>query len=451
MIRVKCLKIYKYLPILVVVSIFLFTPINSFGLGNGYARIVYNVSGLQDYQLHWNDRFPPGALLMIYAEANGVNHRRAVGVDYIFIVKDSSDNIVDTAVYENLYQDYRDNDFATYIRPIGNGWDDGTYTAEVHIFDLLNDTVMEQYYENVTGALLNETPVPDIPYMNRTNITNNPDILNQQYKKIVQTFYVDKYADKYPANRFVIENMSLNSETIAQGEPVQINVDVTNNFYDTGSISADIVLDNNTVENTTMDIGPFSTRNMVIIIPADITKTLAYGSHVIEIVPTSNDTIGFNLRTTLNIANVEIVTPTQINYIDIQTDKLTVKPNETLNITVTIENKGKAGSRSIGLSINNIPVGEKNISLNFSEKKEVNFTISEKEIGEYRATVSNTNLSKIFFVEEAVVVPEVTPQTPIANQIPKVFIIIVLSILFALIYIIRKKIVIKGLENLERR
>lgn len=441
-------RIYKYL---LVIGIFLVMPMHSFGLENGYARIVYNISGLQNYQLHWNDRFPQGSLLMIYVEADGINHRRAVGVDYVIIIKDSNDNIIDTSVYENLYQDYRDNDFATYSRTIGEDWDDGTYTAEIHIFDLLNDTIMQQYYINVTNALLNEDTVPDIPYMNRSNITNNPELLNQQYKEIIQNFYIDKYANKYPADRFIIENISLNNGTIAPGVPVQISADVTNTFYDIGSASADIMLDNNVVGNATVDIDPFSTKKMMVTVPIEIIRTLAYGSHVIEIVPTSNDTIGFDLHTILNIANVKIEIPTQINYVDIQTDKLTVKPNEALNITVTVENNGKAGSQPIGLLINNVPIGEKNISLNFSETKEINFTISETEVGEYKVTVNNTNLIKIFFVEETVVVPEVSAQAETAKQIPKIFIIIGLLILVVLIYMVRKRIIVKGLENLEKR
>jgi len=119
--------------------VFIILTVPSLAVDNGYARIVYNVRGLQDYDLHWNDRFPPGSILKIYVESNGVNHEREVAVDYIFIIKDPNNNVVDTSLYSNRYEDYRENDFMTYSKNVPQGWVDGVSTAEVHVFDLLND------------------------------------------------------------------------------------------------------------------------------------------------------------------------------------------------------------------------------------------------------------------------------------------------------------------------
>jgi len=96
--------------------VFVILTVPSQAIDNGYARIVYNVRGLQDYDLHWNDRFPQGSTIKIYAEADGINHKRRVGVDYIFIIKDSNNNLVETTLYTNRYEDYRENDFITYSR-----------------------------------------------------------------------------------------------------------------------------------------------------------------------------------------------------------------------------------------------------------------------------------------------------------------------------------------------
>lgn len=431
-----------------IVSIFLIFPIHSSGLDNGYSRIVYNVSGLQTYQLHWNDRFPPGSTLMIYTEADGINHRRAVGVDYVLIIRDSNDNIVDTIVNSNRYKDYRVDDFTKFSEIIANDLDDGAYVAEVHIFDLLNDSLMDDYYKNVTHALLNGEDKPDIPYMNRSNVTNNPELMARQYKKNILNFYVDKYSNKYPTNRFTIENMALDRESIALGVPIQVNINLKNNFYDKGFASVDLLLDNKVINNATVDIDPYSSKEIMLAVPSEITEFIDYGNHTLKIIPTTDNTIGFNLVANFAVSTMEVEIPIRLQYKDIQTDRLAIRPNETINITVIVENMGRAGTQTVGMNINNIPVEEKSVKLNFSEVRDVNFTVKGTEIGEYRITINDTNLSKVFFVESENVSTNVT-KLPAAEKPSKIFILPILFILIFLIYIIRKKFVAKYLHQKE--
>jgi len=110
-----------------------------------------------------------GSVIKIYAEADGVNHKRQVAVDYIFIIKDPNNNVIDTALYSNRYEDYRENDFMTYSRNVPQEWVDGVYTADIHIFDLLNETLMDTYYRDLITSYLNESDRPDLPVMNRSN------------------------------------------------------------------------------------------------------------------------------------------------------------------------------------------------------------------------------------------------------------------------------------------
>lgn len=467
-----------------ILCVLLIMPTQSLALGDAHAKIVYNVSGLQDYQLHWNDRFPPGSTLMIYAEADDINHRRAVGVDYVLIIRDSNNNIVDTSVYNSRHSDYRSDDFIKYSKNIDESFDDGTYVAEIHIFDLLNDSLMDDYYNLVEKTLVNNkdydtnfshhnyynnnnncyydnrfnynynnnnnnhncnATVPDIPYMDRSFIIDNIGSMGNQYKKIVQTFFVDKYANKYPANRFMLENISLDMYNIAPGAPIHINTSVTNNFYDSGIVSMDLLLDDKVVNNATIEIGPYSSKTITITVPAEITGTMSLGNHTLGIVPTSYNTIGPDLNTTFKIAGIPITISATFNYNDIQTSKLAVKPNETLMVTVSVENKGGAGSHSVGILINNIPVEEKIVYVNSLENKDVSFNITEKELGEYKVSINNTNLSKIFFVESNETVVQPTKTQVAEKQIPKVFIVAGLSILLILIYIIRKKFVSRGI------
>jgi hypothetical protein len=441
--------------VVIFLVILLIMPIKSSALGDARANIVVNVSGLQDYQLHWNDRFPPGSTLMIYAEADDVNHRRLVGVDYVFIIKDSNDNIVDASVVNSRYRDYRPDDFVVYKKAIDNSLEDGTYVAEIHVFDLLNDSTAEDNYNNITSQLLNQSnddTVPDIYYTNRSDIINNADLMAHQYKKIVQPFYVDKYANKYPANRFTIENMALDMYSIAPGVPVQVNVTAKNTFYDGGRVSMDLLLDNQIIDNFTSEIGAYGSKDITLNIPTEVTSSLDYGNHTLEIIGTSDNTVGLDLSATLQVIQMNIVVPAKFYYNDLQISNLTARPNEVVVVTVKIENRGRAGNQSVGISINNAPVEERTVYVNSLEKKDVNFSITEKDVGEYRVTVDNTNLSKIFFVEAGVN----ATQPPISNvveekQIPKFFIVSVLLILVILIYIIRKKFIARLLSDIEKK
>ena len=464
--------------LIMMLPIILIIPIQSSGLGDVRAKVVTNVSGLQNYELHWNDRFPPGSTLMIYAEADDINHRRLVGVDYIFIIKDSNDNTVNWTVIKSRYEDYRSNDFIQYQEKIDENLEDGTYVAEIHIFDLLNDSLVENYYNDLTKSLLNEEnddeddhhyrdyrdyldnhdkydneeedDIPDIPYLNRSEIMNNADLMAHQYKKIVQPFYVDKYAMKYPVNRFTIDNMSLGMNDIAPGVPIQINVSVMNTFNDKGKVSLELLLDNRTIDNVTSDIDPYTTKNITFNIPTEVTSLLDYGNHTIEIIPTSDNSVGLDLSTILQIIQTEVEIPAKFYYSDIQINKLRAEPNETVIVTVKVENRGRAGNQSIGLLINDIPVEEKIIYVNSLEKKDVNFSITEKESGEYRVTVNNSMLSKMFFVETAGEVAQQQSVVVEERQLPKIIIILGLSSLVILIYIIRKKFITRLLSEIKK-
>ncbi len=441
-------KEYKYLLILIV-SIFLMMPIQSLGLDNGYARMVYNVSGVQNYQLHWNDRFPPNSTLMIYVEADGINHRRTVGVDYVFIIKDSNDNIINYTVIKNRYKDYRENDFVKYSQKITEDWEDGSYTAEIHIFDLLNDSIMYQYYQNITSTLVTGGNVSEIPYMSRETIFNNSELKERNYKQIIQNFYVDKYANKYPSNRFMVKNLTLDRYILAPGMPININVTIENTFYEQGSTFIDLLLDNSVIGNKAIDIEAYSSKDLTYTIPTEIAKTIDYGNHTLEIIPTGDNTAGYDLYTTFEVIKMEIELPTEFYYKDVQTNRLAVGQNETININVTVENKGKTGYGTVGLVINNLPVEEKKVYINFSEVIDVPFDVSEPEVGEYRITLNNSNLSKVFFVEvnETLESTKMLTEEEIKDKnLPKVLAILGLSVLVVLIYIIRKRFVVNRLR-----
>lgn len=413
----------KY-KLLIIIVLMISPP--SLAIDYGYARIVTTVRGLQDYDLHWNDRFPPGSVLKIYAEANGVNHKRAVAIDYIFIIRDPNNYIVDTASYYNRYEDYRENDFITYQKRIPETWVEGVYTAEIHIFDLLNDSLMDTYHEKLYSSYINNTDKPDIPVMNRSQAS-------AQGQEIIirKTFFIDRYASKYPPDRFRVENIMLEKTTVAPREPLKVMVNVTNTFDEAGSTTLSLLMDGVPIETTTVEVNPHSSKRVVFVVSSEVV-----GEHELEILPVGENTIGLNLYTTFNVVRKEIQIPTTFDFKDIQIDKLSVAPNIPVMISVTIKNQGKAGSQKVKLYVNNVLEEEREVYLNFSETRVIRFNITKKEVGAYKVRVEK--LSKIFFVELPSLTPVVTPTSEIEKKKKPLDILLVLSILIIIIYILRK-------------
>ncbi|NJD76631.1 MAG: hypothetical protein FIB08_05970 [Candidatus Methanoperedens sp.] len=432
----------KYHPaiiiIFIIIMVFYVLPVPSLAIDNGYARLVYNVRGLQDYDLHWNDRFPQGSVIQIYAETDGINHRREVAVDYVFIIKDSNDNIVDTAAYSNRYHDYRENDFLIYSREVPADWEDGVYNAEIHLFDLLNASIMDRYYLDVTTSYLNGSSKPDVPVMSRGDVLNlSQTEKSRQIINITKTFYIDKYASKYPLDRFRVENIKLDKTSVAPREAIHVSASVVNNFYEKGSTSLSLLLDNKQIDNVTVEIEGFSTRSIEFVISSE-----TLGNHTLEIVPTGSNTIGLNLFTTFEVSSgKKIELPTTFDIKDLQIDNLSVEPNKPVVISVTVENIGQDGSQPVELYINDMLEETKDVWLNYSEIRDVKFNITKGDLGAYRVTVGKSNLSKIFFVESVTVTPVISPPEEPGVQkkekTPQLVIIIGLSIVVIFIFIIR--------------
>ena len=420
---------------MILIIMFIIFPCPSRAISNGYASIVYNVRGLQNYDLHWNDRFPPGSIINIYAEANGINHKREVAVDYIFIIRDSNGNVVDTASYSNRYDDYRDNDFVTYSRELPETWEDGTYKAEIHIFDLLNDSLMDEYYTNITQSYLFGDTRPDVPVMDRKDVFNLSETdIPMQIINITKTFYIDRYANKYPVDRFRIENIFIDKTTVAPDELVQVNATVFNTFYEKGSTSFSLLLDNNEIDNKSVEIDGYNFQQISFTFSSNIT-----GNHTIEIFPTGNNTMGLKLSTNFNVvAGKEVEAPTDFHIEDLQIDRLTIEPNTTVTISVIVENKGKEGDQFIDLNINDVLEEERNVHLNFSETGEIKFYVTKEELGAYRVNIGNTNLSKMFFVELPAPGANVTATPPsLKEKKPNLKIVLGLSIVTIFLYIVR--------------
>ena len=135
-------------------------------------------------------------------------------------------------------------------------------------------------------------------------------------------------------------------------------------------------------------------------------------------------------------AEKEIEKPTEFVYQDMQIDKLSVEPNETVIIAVTVKNTGKEGIQPVELYINDVLEEERQVNLNFSEIKDILFNVTKRDLGAYRVTVDKSTLSKVFFVESSTPVPVVTAGPTIEKK-PQLKVVIGLSVIVILIYLLR--------------
>ena len=81
-------------------------------------------------------------------------------------------------------------------------------------------------------------------------------------------------------------------------------------------------------------------------------------------------------------------------------DKFTVKPNETVSISVTVENKGARATRIVSVVINGKTAAEEAVTLDSLASKTLRFTVKKDMPGTYKVTVPGTSIVRVFFVEE---------------------------------------------------
>jgi hypothetical protein len=294
---------------------------------------------------------------------------------------------------------------------------------------------MDKYQDDVDISFLNDSSKPEIPLMERDEIFNlTQSEKTKQYLTIKKIFFVDKYANKYPADRFSVESIRLDRNKVAPKEPISVNVNISNNFYEKGSTSIDLLMDNELVDSAVLDLEGSSTGQAIFSI-----STEHIGEHTIEIIPTGKNTIAMNNLAFFEVnALSEFEIPTEFNFMDIRIDKLNVEQNKMVNVSVTIQNKGMNGALPVKLFINNLLEEEREVHLNFSETKDIVFGISRPDLGAYRVSIGETNLSKVFFVG----LPEPTP-APLINEPenegkPRFNILLGLSSLLVMIYLLRR-------------
>lgn len=448
--------------------LFLLLAMPAGALDNIDAKFVTNVRGLQDYDLHWNDRFPPGGTLKIYVEAQDVSHRRVIALDYLILITDPEGIFIDGSFIGKRYflYPYTMNDYIVYTKRIPDSWVDGAYAVDVYVFDLTNDSkvsnalrVVKKNFINSVFAFVEKNASENITTTYETGTTYSPitsesiswypsewdpalaDLIlvnrtNAPFAHLRRYFFVDRHASRYPPDWFHIEDARLSSEKAAPGELVNLSVNVTNTYFEGGNASFSVRIDDVVVQRVNVSLNATETKSLRLLISND-----SVGEHVLSITPESPKTLSLVPELPFTVTRKEISTPPTMVVEDLQIDRLKLLVGEQVNITLVVKNTGRNGSAPVSIQVND-EVFTRNATANNSQYDEVVFTITPKNEGDYRVSVPGTPFAKLFFVGAPP--PTETPPPPVEKlekkaeeRKPQLRVILVLSTFVVLLYVLR--------------
>jgi hypothetical protein len=84
---------------------------------------------------------------------------------------------------------------------------------------------------------------------------------------------------------------------------------------------------------------------------------------------------------------------------DFRMSKSTVKPNETVSISVTVKNGGMRGTEKMALALNDVIEFEESVTLGYQRSKTLFYQVKKDIPGQYKVTIPGTNMVKQLFVE----------------------------------------------------
>jgi hypothetical protein len=85
---------------------------------------------------------------------------------------------------------------------------------------------------------------------------------------------------------------------------------------------------------------------------------------------------------------------------DFRMSPSTVKPNETVSISVTVKNGGMRGTEKIAVALNDKIEFEESVTLDYKGSKTLFYQVTKDIPGQYKVTIPGTDLVKQLFVEE---------------------------------------------------
>ncbi|HEY9245650.1 MAG TPA: hypothetical protein VIO11_02275 [Candidatus Methanoperedens sp.] len=405
---------YRAVLLLMGLALFILHASTASAQGDFRFDLAAKVAGNDNYTKHWSRTFPPDpkADIIIYSAAFNMSYKRMSALSFTYVTYDPLGNVVDVEKKDFFKRNYEPT-VNYYVMHPGSDWIEGNYNTRIVVFDRIDrDSEEWEKLTNDPVGIANDVDKYKTFYENGGNAQDMGLLRSIGFPvaQAILNFRIDRSATLYPPDRFLLHDVRFaddNNERIL-GENLKVEVKVTNNYRDDGTIKLAMLIDNNIASAKDITVKGLNTSTVIFDARAGKVGTfnLKFGSDTQD-VKYSRAELMFSIKneTDSSRLNMPKITVTAMNI-----DKEFVPVGENVTLSVTLVNNGRSGSKNITVYSNKVPVGTADVSLEFLEEKTLTIPITLKNTGINKITVTDApSLYRNVFVEEA--------ETPGANPV----------------------------------
>ena len=436
---------YNYINILILLATALILLVPASAAGEYRFDFATQVAGDgSSYTKHWSDTYPPDpkADIIIYSAAYNMSYKRMSAVSFLYVVYDPMNNIVAVEKIDSFKRSYDPNIVYYTLHPQSD-WIEGNYRVKILVYDRIDrDAFDEKIISDPFGIGVD----PDKYKTFYETGGNAEDIgvllqLGNPVANAVLNFKIDKSASLYPPDRFLLHDVRFvdNDTERVIGENLKIEVKVDNNYKDDGTIKLAMLVDNSLVSTRDVTVKGLSTSTVTFSAKAGKTGTfkLHFGADTSDMKQRDAELV-FSIKNESDATKLDVpkITITGMNL-----DKEFASPGENVTVSVTANNNGKVGSKTITVYSNRAPVGTSEVYLQYLEEKTVQIPINLESTGINRITVSDApQLFRNVFVQEAGASAQPNPIVERVTENPLRLSALMVFLVFAgTLYYIRKR------------
>lgn len=188
------------------------------------------------------------------------------------------------------------------------------------------------------------------------------------------------YISTRPRPEFQVENLSLSSSKVAQGEPITAEVEIANVGDAKGTHEVKLELEGEIFATREVTLGPGESRT----VSFDIVKQKR-GTYSLDIGDLSK--------------TLKVLEPAEFEVSNLSIIPSKVEAGENVIVSVTVQNNGELrGEYNLELKVDGKIENRKKLPLGVGKSKEITFNLKKKKEGMYKIEVEN--LSGIFCIED---------------------------------------------------
>ncbi len=210
-------------------------PVNALSYSHFNIAQVSDAFDYGKYIERWTDVYRPGESIKIYVAVEDVNRFRSAALDFVCIIKDPNGYVVSGEVKKVRELGYRDRFYEVFEFSIDDTWIDGKYTADIYVFDVLNETQTYKNYQDLYNEIL---------YSGKFN----PQVITSGRKTAPYltdsiSFYVNRDFDTRPPDTFLLFDSRLKASVLPVGVNNTLSVTLLNTYTEPQETSAFLLVD----------------------------------------------------------------------------------------------------------------------------------------------------------------------------------------------------------------